>query len=546
MNGSVEDRKQKEGISDPVTKGAEDSAKTQGIRPVVIPTTTSETDKPKSKAENRIRPVQLAGEKLAQRSQPAIEPSGTNLSGTTPLGQNPAGIKPSGNKPDEVNPAGKNPSGTGSSGKNSIGKPVKGEQKPTGNQTQGQPAQGQPIQGQSTQGQSPQENPVAARPPQINPSGTVEPHQISTLLLAYREEMRRIRKDPTLKAIWIVGLLVILLALIRWLPIFRIQKLSFSNLYFNDPQEVEEVSGLHLGQHAFSSYGGSLDALLTGRYHKAERRILKAYPGIKSAEAFWRFPGEIQVNLEERIPVAFVENGDQIVLVDREGVACYTQNQKPDNLPIIKGIEVIGFTLGGNLKTNADADLRKCMTVMSRLVEADFEVQSNHPILPQVKEITTSGYHRVLLKIKPTGYNQFLTINCSNQETLKDDFIWLNRILQNGLIQEKLPGTLDIYGNQLIFKPEKINTPASDKSGNQGSTSLAEQTGEEDGKKRTEEKQDLMDSNPQPDEQDLEEVTPDSQPIDEETVEPVVSQQTQWVLEENEESLVWTAESETP
>lgn len=546
MSSSVEERKEKEGISAPAIGGTESSKKTQGIRPVMIPTAGSERDKSKSDEANKIRPVQLSEEKFGQRTHSKTNPSGANHVTTNSSGKNSSDTNSS-----RANPSGINPTGTSSSGKKSVGKPAKGEQKPAGNQDQGKAIQGQSTpeqltQGNPSQGNPAQGNPVAAQPSQINPAGTVAPHQISTLLLAYREEMRRIRKDPTLKAIWIVGLLVILLALIRWLPIFRIQKLSFSNLYFNNPQEVEEVSGLHLGQHALSSYGGSLDALLTGRYHKAERRILKAYPGIKSVEAFWRFPGEIRVNLEERIPVAFVENGDQIVLVDREGVACYTQNQKPDNLPIIKGIEVIGFTLGSNLKTNADADLRKCMTVMSRLVEADFEVQSNHPILPQVKEITTSGYHRVLLKIKPTGYNQFLTINCSNQETLKDDFIWLNRILQNGLIQEKLPGTLDIYGNQLIFKPEKINALASDNSGDQGSASLAKQTGKEDGQRTSEEKENITESNPPAEEQELEEASPDSQPIDEETEESGVSQQTQWVLEENEESLVWTAEPETP
>lgn len=248
---------------------------------------------------------------------------------------------------------------------------------------------------------------------------------------------------------------LLLLLLFLFLPLFRIDSLkSEYPLFFHDFEELKEKSGLREGQHFLQGYGGSVRGLLTGRYTQAEKAVLAAYPGMKELKIRLHFPGQISFEAEERIPIAYMQNGDRIVLLDSEGIACSSTDDLPRGLPVIRGLEVVSMTLGQAIISNSDSDLAQCVAVMSAIAEADFERQSENPLLPQIKEIRSSGYQRVLLKLNPNGDDRVLSVSCTSERSLKDDFIWLSKVLEANVLQDKLPGTLDIYGKQLVYRPE--------------------------------------------------------------------------------------------
>lgn len=293
--------------------------------------------------------------------------------------------------------------------------------------------------------------PQAEKPPEVHDPG-----------LAWRQfkekashRWKAFRSDRLLFSLACAALILGAITIFLLSPLFHIEKIEMNPVFFLNKEDVLTTSGLKDNQHFLQSYGGSLDAVLTGRYLKAEQRIMKAYPQLKGVEIRLHFPGEIKINIKERIPIAFLQIQDGAVMIDREGIVCGIESTLPQGLPVIKGISVVSMEMGKHLVVDAPEDLNRCIAVMSALVEADFERQSADPLLPEIKEIRSSGYRRVNLRMIPRGTDKVLTVACSDSSYLKNHFIWLSEVLAAGIIQEKLPGTLDLIGKQQVFMPDK-------------------------------------------------------------------------------------------
>ena len=256
------------------------------------------------------------------------------------------------------------------------------------------------------------------------------------------------------KRILIVGTSLLIVLLFFVLPTFRVQEIIFTKeLIFSPRSEVLALSELEEGQHFLRGYGGSINALLTGRYLKAEEAIRKQYPQFKEVEVRLQFPNKVIFNIQERVPIAYMKSGERIVTLDKDAVVCGVLQSKPSALPLITGIDIVSMALGETLTTNADKDLSHCVAVMGALAESDKEIITDRKLLPAVEEIRSTGYQRILLTMKPIE-DKRLTVACTGKYNLKDDFIWLSKVLEAGVLDDKLPGTLDIYDDRLVFSPE--------------------------------------------------------------------------------------------
>lgn len=305
------------------------------------------------------------------------------------------------------------------------------------------------TQPQQEQGKTTAARPAGTAPARFEGAASSEKTPSSRVKL-----LKKILSDPKSRVAVLLSLLFLLLLLFVLSPIFIIRELVHPKLYFHDFEEISRISGLHPGQHFIQGLGGNLDSFLTGRYLKAESSIRESFPELKKIDIRLDFPGKIHFDLEERIPIAFIQNGEEAVMIDRDGVACGLTSTLPAGLPAIRGISVVSMKIGEKLTVDAPNDLQRCIAVMSALVEADFERHSGEPLLPHVEEIHSSGYRRVLLRIKPDQEKEKLSVNCSNNAYLKDHFIWLSEVLEAGILKGKLPGTLDLSGKQQVYKPE--------------------------------------------------------------------------------------------
>lgn len=256
------------------------------------------------------------------------------------------------------------------------------------------------------------------------------------------------------------GLLALFTLLFFFLPAFHLTSFQSTPIFFVSEEDVYAASGLRPGQHFLSSYGGSLDAILSGRYAQAEAAVQAAFPGLHKVRIHYQFPGQVLFSYEERIPVAFMDVADSYITLDRYGVVLASYAEAPQGIPVIRGIEAVQMKVGETVKTNADNALQDCVAVMSGIVEADFASQSDEPLLPRIAEIRSQGLERILITLYPGEQGEKLEVSCSSGDDLKNNFLWLKKVLASRALQDKLPGTLDIYGDQLVFRPAR--TPEND------------------------------------------------------------------------------------
>ncbi|MDD7401526.1 MAG: hypothetical protein SPK23_00550 [Eubacteriales bacterium] len=298
------------------------------------------------------------------------------------------------------------------------------------------------------------------RPAWITPSDKVSPAKDSQFAKAWQTLLA----SANLPKLATILALVTFLIVFALAPAFRFQNLAGTDLFLHSREDLLQASGLSMGQHFLHSYGGSLHALLTGRYEGAEKKILQAYPELRSLSVYFKFPATLYFEAEERIPLAFLDVNDTYITIDRFGVVTGSYQELPQGLPAIRGIEPVQMRVGESIKTNADEALKSCVAVMAALVEADFESPGGNLLLPQTQEIRSSGYQRILLTFQPEGSANPLRVTCSSTHTLKEDFLWLKKVLDSKVLQDKLPGNLDIYGSQLVFRPYKLNAQGEEES----------------------------------------------------------------------------------
>jgi cell division septal protein FtsQ len=118
------------------------------------------------------------------------------------------------------------------------------------------------------------------------------------------------------------------------------QLLTCSVFCINDINHIEIEGTKRLGrdlvlQQAKLAAGANLLAIRPGRM---ERR-LEAHPWIAKAEVSRKWPHNLHIQIQERDPVAFVQIGEELLYVDRQGILIKPLSPgDPHNFPVITGL----------------------------------------------------------------------------------------------------------------------------------------------------------------------------------------------------------------
>lgn len=248
-----------------------------------------------------------------------------------------------------------------------------------------------------------------------------------------------------------------LLAVFIWSPVFRIRDIQVHQTHIVSAKDLIEVSGLREGQHFLSGFLGPVKAMLQGHYGQAEARIQAQWPRLKNISVRLAFPSVIHVNIHERIPIVFLDNGDNAVSLDSNGLVYDIVDDRPKNLPVIEGLRVLRMERNERLLVDVPEDLLRCMEVMNLIVEADQGQGTGSDLLRQIKSLRTHDYERVLLRLAVRGEEEDLTVVCTPNPYLKGHFIWLGKMLENNRFQARLPGRLELSGKHQIFTPRPLS-----------------------------------------------------------------------------------------
>ncbi len=261
-------------------------------------------------------------------------------------------------------------------------------------------------------------------------------------------------KDKRFRRVLVISAVVVLLLMFIVLPVFRIQHFSSNPLRFADEFRLLKISGLQRNQHFLSGLlNVDFAKTLRGRYVKAEDRIKEEIPQVRDVEVKLAFPGRIHFYVLERLPVAAIQIPDGVILMDRDGMALDVKDEVPDAVPVITGLQVQKAMIGSQVEVDLPRELSRALMILSSLIEADQSSQGELQLMPLLEEIRPASYQRVVLRLKLPESGKDLNLSCSQNVYLTNHFVWLRRVLAAGILDDRVPGTLDLSGRYQIFKP---------------------------------------------------------------------------------------------
>ena len=200
--------------------------------------------------------------------------------------------------------------------------------------------------------------------------------------------------------------------------------------------------------------GGDINLFFSARYGKAEEKVLQSVPEIKNITIRHKFPRKIIFEVEERVAIGWIKIPDGYCIVDGQGIVISISQLEPDNLPIITGMTVTKANLGRKIEVLQNDYLENALKTMTALIEADI-LADGKKLLHSIERIEPTIKDDIYLYINFP--EQELSILCDKSCELKEDFIWLKELFNKEIILNKGSGTIDLRGEQRVFKPKEAN-----------------------------------------------------------------------------------------
>ncbi len=307
------------------------------------------------------------------------------------------------------------------------------------------------------------------------------------MMIDNKPQTERAKLDPRVVKVLVIMLLVVLLiGLFLYLPFLRMRDFVVSGNYTVSAEEIVQASGLKSNEHFWIPLGSKTNNWLTFKYKYAANQIVQKYPNIRSAEITFAWPGKVQIEVEERLPIAILEYNGQLILLDSESNAIGIADESTIDLPVIQGIQVKSLRLGEKVQVAHPQQLRQAVNVLAQLILADNSVPADFQLPQLTKTITAGadGHFTLQLEYQHHEYS----VKCLSNSYLKDNFVWLKKVLLADYLKDHPAGIIDLTGkNHYFAKPTVAPTtvPTTEVETIATTTRTIEQVGEEKEKRST-------------------------------------------------------------
>lgn len=249
-------------------------------------------------------------------------------------------------------------------------------------------------------------------------------------------------------------LVVTLVLLFLFLPIFRVREVTVEgNVEMTDEEVLKEV-GLEYNAHLMRGVSGNLLDILSLNYGKTEERIRQENPYIADITIAVRIPSEVKITVKERRKIAYVNTPDGYIALDRYGTVLEINSgkTKKDVRPVVYGITVESAKLGEKVKVTDENSYKKAIVVLGSILSADNAT---------IGDKFNMFEHTTEVRIIPSGYF-FLTIytdsgkpvqvKLNSTEKINDKMTQLLFLFNsNAFDQITIRGTLDMTGDEYVF-----------------------------------------------------------------------------------------------
>lgn len=250
------------------------------------------------------------------------------------------------------------------------------------------------------------------------------------------------------------GLTAALVAGVIVLPPFHVQEIRINPTRAMTPEAIRAALPIQDNQHLLVGLGPDVLRLLSLRYGKAEDALSRAFPYIRELEVRLDFPGAVTVQIEERVEVAYVSIPDGCVMLDKESYALRILPTAPAEIPVIEGVQVTSLILGEILTVDAPEAMNSAVSTLSAIIDADKDTRTPQKLLTQILKIRPLSDGRLFLTLALPATGDELTVACENSSDLLDDMLWLRFAMDQGALDHRGKGVLDLTGTRKVFIPD--------------------------------------------------------------------------------------------
>ncbi|NJP40954.1 FtsQ-type POTRA domain-containing protein [Oscillospiraceae bacterium HV4-5-C5C] len=249
----------------------------------------------------------------------------------------------------------------------------------------------------------------------------------------------------------VVAVLSIIFILVA-APAFYARQITVSGQSRLETAAVTEASGLYQGQHLLK--GLELPwGLFTGRYKKAEQKILASSPYVKTARVRVSFPGAISITITERQPAAYLKLEDSYVVLDEEGIVLgFTEAGETLNeaVPYIAGISTSAAVLGQSIVSQSPAAVSRALTLIKAVQTSDRSNAYGVTLLSSMTQVSSPDTDSTYFSLRLQG-DDILTVKLSAASTYADALNWLSYAVSQNKLQNLGQGVLDLTAEPYVF-----------------------------------------------------------------------------------------------
>lgn len=231
-------------------------------------------------------------------------------------------------------------------------------------------------------------------------------------------------------------LLVLCAAFILALTIlFKVETIDVKGNSRYTAEEIKAASGLQEGDNLFLADLGA-----------AEKAVKDKLPYVKNIKISFDLPDTFVIDIEEDQVAAAFAYQKKYVLVGSSGKALEVSAEKPENCPLIKGVEIVSVEAGKEVAYK-DENVGEVFTELLQAIE--------NSGLDKITEIDLSSLYKIQLL-----YDNRITVNLGMPVDFdyKLRVIFKQSLLDGGKLTDSDRGTLDLSlvkeNNKSYFTPE--------------------------------------------------------------------------------------------
>jgi POTRA domain, FtsQ-type len=257
----------------------------------------------------------------------------------------------------------------------------------------------------------------------------------------------------------LLGVLILILIsaiLVFALPQFYIREIHISGCSVISEEEILRDIQISEGMHLFRNIGGGIVELFTFRYGNIENGLREKYPYIKDVNIQIHFPSEVNIDIEERQRIGYVELPDGYAVIDLDSyVVELERGAIPEGVPQMKGLPVRSAVLGEKIELASPKEMNTCITVLGAVLAADDnkETGSVFSLMQNIRSIRSVGTDTVFLTVFLPSNGRELTVQLGSLKDVAADMTWLRYAVDQGAFDNAGDGYLDMSGEDNTFSP---------------------------------------------------------------------------------------------